>query len=89
MKQTDEIIDAKKTYNLQALCEKADALRKGNPELQADYDRLMNSIPDTPATDEETRKAYQDLLDRRMNGESIHANWGDIIQWLKEHPSNE
>lgn len=23
-----------------------------------------------------------------MNGESVHANWGHIVQWLKEHPED-
>lgn len=90
MYQSDGKNNIKKAYNLDALHEKTEALKRKNPKLM-EYDRQMEEdLKKEPASDEETRKAYEEILERKMSGEpGLQGSWGEIMLWLKEHPHSD
>lgn len=75
---------------LDALRKKAEKLMEQNPKLREHDRQMMEDLMKGPATEEEIRKECQDLLNRKMSGESgIQAEWEYIIQWLKGHPNDK
>lgn len=91
MKQTGKVNANSQSVNFDYLEKMTQDLMKNNPRLQEMYETTKNSIPDKPITmtDAEKRKVYQELFDRKMNGEpGIQADWEYILKWLKEHPED-